>query len=285
MSYSTTEQTKHVPLIQSLPRHLALFLFLMFIWHLTYNFGFENKVQADMIAPHPFQILAAMNDIYFIDKNVWKHLISTFQKAILGAVIGTFIGMGLAIAATLNLTFRKYIKPWIILMEATPRIAVGPIFVALLGFGLWAAVALAALVAFFGPFVNTFQGLMSVDEEAEEMFRTLGASKYQIFFKLRFATAMQLITAGWKLAAASAFGGAIVAEFIQASIGMGVLMRHYVEMITMHYAFAALLTVTMFGFILYKIMEYVEYRLIFWENSMLMLKISEKRKAKMGVVR
>ena len=48
-------------------------------------------------------------------------------------------------------------------MEATPRIAVGPI-VALLGFGLWAAVALAALVAFFGPFVNTFRDAMEIDE-------------------------------------------------------------------------------------------------------------------------
>jgi len=214
---------------------------------------------------------------------VWHHLGSTFQKALLGASIGTVIGMGLAISATLSETFRKYIKPWIILMEATPRIAVGPIFVALLGFGLWSAVALAALVAFFGPFVNTFQGLMEIDEESEEMFRSLGASKFQTFWKLRFASALQLISAGWKLATASAFGGALVAEFIQASEGMGVLIAQYVIMITMDYAFAALLSVTIFGYILFKIMEYMDYHLIFWQNDLLMLKVSEKRRKKMGV--
>ncbi|MBT5799545.1 MAG: ABC transporter permease subunit [Alphaproteobacteria bacterium] len=283
MSYSTTDQAKHVSVFRTLPVHLAIFAGLILLWEFVNLYGFEDRIQADMIAPRPTHIVLAMIDIFFIDKTVWHHLGSTFQKALLGASIGTVIGMGLAISATLSETFRKYIKPWIILMEATPRIAVGPIFVALLGFGLWSAVALAALVAFFGPFVNTFQGLMEIDEESEEMFRSLGASKFQTFWKLRFASALQLISAGWKLATASAFGGALVAEFIQASEGMGVLIAQYVIMITMDYAFAALLSVTMFGYILFKIMEYMDYHLIFWQNDLLMLKVSEKRRKKMGV--
>ncbi|MDC0394694.1 ABC transporter permease subunit [Alphaproteobacteria bacterium] len=283
MSYSTTDQAKHVSVFRTLPVHLAIFAGLILLWEFINLYGFEDRIQADMIAPRPTHIVLAMIDIFFIDKTVWHHLGSTFQKALLGASIGTVIGMGLAISATLSETFRKYIKPWIILMEATPRIAVGPIFVALLGFGLWSAVALAALVAFFGPFVNTFQGLMEIDEESEEMFRSLGASKFQTFWKLRFASALQLISAGWKLATASAFGGALVAEFIQASEGMGVLIAQYVIMITMDYAFAALLSVTIFGYILFKIMEYMDYHLIFWQNDLLMLKVSEKRRKKMGV--
>ncbi|MDC3311714.1 ABC transporter permease subunit [Alphaproteobacteria bacterium] len=283
MSYSTTDQAKHVSVFRTLPVHIAIFAGLILLWEIVNLYGFEDRIQADMIAPRPTHIVLAMIDIFFIDKTVWHHLGSTFQKALLGASIGTVIGMGLAISATLSETFRKYIKPWIILMEATPRIAVGPIFVALLGFGLWSAVALAALVAFFGPFVNTFQGLMEIDEESEEMFRSLGASKFQTFWKLRFASALQLISAGWKLATASAFGGALVAEFIQASEGMGVLIAQYVIMITMDYAFAALLSVTMFGYILFKIMEYMDYHLIFWQNDLLMLKVSEKRRKKMGV--
>ncbi|MDA9815647.1 ABC transporter permease subunit [Alphaproteobacteria bacterium] len=283
MSYSTTDQAKHVSVFKTLPVHIAIFAGLILLWEIVNLYGFEDRIQADMIAPRPTHIVLAMIDIFFIDKTVWHHLVSTFQKALLGALIGTVIGMGLAISATLSETFRKYIKPWVILMEATPRIAVGPIFVALLGFGLWSAVALAALVAFFGPFVNTFQGLMEIDEESEEMFRSLGASKFQTFWKLRFSSALQLISAGWKLATASAFGGALVSEFIQASEGMGVLIAQYVIMITMDYAFAALLSVTIFGYILFKIMEYMDYHLIFWQNDMLMLKVSEKRRKKMGV--
>ena len=283
MSYSTTDQAKHVSVFRTLPVHLAIFAGLILLWEFVNLYGFEDRIQADMIAPRPTHIGLAMIDIFFIDKTVWHHLGSTFQKALLGASIGTVIGMGLAISATLSETFRKYIKPWVILMEATPRIAVGPIFVALLGFGLWSAVALAALVAFFGPFVNTFQGLMEIDEESEEMFRSLGASKFQTFWKLRFSSALQLISAGWKLATASAFGGALVSEFIQASEGMGVLIAQYVIMITMDYAFAALLSVTIFGYILFKIMEYIDYHLIFWQNDLLMLKVSEKRRKKMGV--
>ncbi|MDH5747880.1 MAG: ABC transporter permease [Rhodospirillales bacterium] len=277
MSYATTEQTKKLNLTKTLPFHLLIFALLMLLWEMINRLGIAD----DLVAPRPTDIVMAMADIFFIDQTVWHHLASTFAKALLGAFIGTLIGMGLAITAVLNETFRKYIKPWIILMEATPRIAVGPIFVALLGFGMSSAVALAALVAFFGPFVNTYQGLMDVDHEEEELFRSLGASKFQTFRKLRLPTAMPLISAGWKLAAASAFSGALVAEFIQASEGMGVLISQYVTMLTMHYAFAALLSVTLFGYILFKIMEYVDYRIIFWRDDQLMYSISEKKRNKM----
>ena len=125
---------------------------------------------------------------------------------------------------------------------------------------------------------------MEIDEEAEEMFRSMGASKFQTFWKLRFASAMELISAGWKLATASAFGGALEAEFIQASEGMGDLISQYVIMITMDYAFAALLSVTIFGFILFKIMDFLDYRLIFWKNDVLLLKEIDKSRKKAGVV-
>ena len=121
-----------------------------------------------------------MIDIFIIDQTVWKHLISTFQKALLGASIGTAIGMGLVISATLSLTFRKYIKPWIILMEATPRNCCWPYFCSFIGIWFMGCRSLSCPSCLFRPFVNTFQGLMEIDEEAEEMFRSLGASRSNV---------------------------------------------------------------------------------------------------------
>ncbi|MEK9662431.1 MAG: ABC transporter permease subunit, partial [Alphaproteobacteria bacterium] len=146
---------------QAVSKHVALFVLLMAIWEMA------NRLGADpLLFPRPTAIVAGMADIFFIDGNIWPHFGSTVLKAMLGMAIGTAIGMALGVGAALHRGFREYLKPYIVLIEATPRIAVGPIFVAALGFGIGSAVALAALVCFFAPFVNTLTGLMSVDEEA-----------------------------------------------------------------------------------------------------------------------
>lgn len=259
---------------QVVARHIGLFALLMLIWEMA------NRLGADpLLFPRPTRIVAGMADIFFIDGNIWPHFYSTVLKAMLGMVIGTAIGMALGVAAALHGGFREYLKPYIVLIEATPRIAVGPIFVAALGFGISSAVALAALVCFFAPFVNTLTGLLSVDEEAEEMFRSLGASRLQIFFKLMVPNAMPLITAGLKLATASAFGGALVSEFIQANAGLGVLMDRYVSTLNMDYAFATLLSITAFGYLLFRAMEAADHRILYWHSEPLMMARSRRQAA------
>lgn len=255
--------------------HVIIFGVLMFIWEMANRLSLIDP----LLGPKPTDIVKAMYSIFIGKGGAWPHLGSTFGKAMGGFAIGTLIGMGLATAAALSVGFRDYLKPYIILVEAMPRIAVGPIFIAAMGFGWSSAVALAALVCFFAPFVNTMTGLMQVDEETEELFRSLGGSKRQIFFKLRLPNAMPLITAGIKLAVAGAFAGALVSEFIQASNGLGVLMRDYIRTLNMEFSFATLLSITIFGFLLFRTMEAINYRIIYWHSEPLMQKRSRRQAA------
>lgn len=258
--------------------HFVIFGLLIGLW--------ETANRADwvdpLLFPRPSGIVEGMWSIFIAKAGIWPHLGSTFGKAMGGFAIGTLIGMALATAAALSVGFRDYLKPYIILVEAMPRIAVGPIFIAALGFGWSSAVALAALVCFFAPFVNTMTGLMQIDEETEELFRSLGASKWQIFFKLRVPNAMPLITAGVKLAVAGAFAGALVAEFISATNGLGVLMRRYVQTLNMEFSFATLLSITFFGFLLFRTMEAINYHVIYWHAEPLMQKRSKRIAAQWG---
>jgi len=253
-------------------KHLLLFLCLTGTWEAA------NRLGADpLLFPRPTGIAESMYVIFIAKGNIWPHLGATFGKAMGGMAIGTTIGMSLAIAAALSVTFRDYLKPYVIIIEAMPRIAVGPVFVAWLGFGYASAVALAALVCFFGPFVNTLTGLLEVDEEAEELFRSMRASKRQIFFRLMIPNAMPLIAAGLKLATAGAFGGALVAEFISANRGLGVLMGRYVETLNMEFAFGTLLSISAFGYLLFRTMEAINYRAIYWHSEALMQRRSRRQ--------
>jgi NitT/TauT family transport system permease protein len=268
----TTSKSDHAWIIA---KHFALFFFLLLLWELGSRAGWVDP----LMFPAPWGIVKQIVFIYFIQMNVWYHLYTTFAEALSGLFVGSLIGIGLATAAALSLRFREYIKPYIIVIEATPRIAVGPIFIAWLGFGFSSKVALASLVCFFGPFVNTLTGLLNIDAEAEELFRSMRATKWQTFWGLRIPNSATILMAGMKLGCASAFGGALVAEFISANEGMGVLMSRYTYVLNMNGAFAALLSITLFAFLLFKFADAVDYYIVFWRSDKLMQRKSAKRKA------
>ena len=267
-----TSKAEHAWIIA---KHFALFFALLLAWELGSRAGYIDP----LYYPAPWEIFKQIILIYFIQGNVWWHLGVTFFEALSGLFFGSIIGIGLATAAALSLRFREYLKPYIIVIEATPRIAVGPLFIAWLGFGYSSKIALASLVCFFGPFVNTLTGLLNIDQEAEELFHSMRATKWQTFWGLRIPNSATILMAGLKLGCASAFGGALVAEFISANQGMGVLMSRYTYVLNMNGAFATLLSITLFAFLLFKFADFVDYHIVYWRSDKLMQKKSAKRKA------
>jgi NitT/TauT family transport system permease protein len=260
----------------ALVKHLIIFAVFLTIWEMANRTGIADP----LLMPRPTDIVQSIWRIYVTQGNVWLHLWVTFQEAMLGCGAGIVIGVSLGVAAVLSDSFRDFLKPYVILIECTPRIAVGPIFVAWMGFGMGSKIALAALVCFFAPFVNTMTGLLGFDEESEELFRSMGATRRQIFWRLMIPTAAPAMGASFKLAVGAAFGGALVAEFISAQNGMGILMARYTMSLNMPSAFAGLLSITLYGFILFRVTEYLDYRALYWRDDDLMAKKSLKRKAK-----
>ena len=101
-------------------RHTIIFFVIMFIWEMANRTGFSNP----LLLPRPTDIVASIWKIYVTQGNVWYHLWVTFKEAMVGCFIGCVIGIGLAVAAVLSDTFRQFLKPYIIIVEATPRIAI-----------------------------------------------------------------------------------------------------------------------------------------------------------------
>jgi NitT/TauT family transport system permease protein len=201
-------------------------------------------------------------------------------EATAGFIIGAAAGVALAIVAGLNEPFRRYIQPYILVPQVTPRVALTPILIAWLGFGWSPKIAIAALICFFPPFVNTVTGMLTVDEDAREMFRSMGASKAQIFWKLQLPSSMPIIMAGLKIALSLALAGAVVGEFLSANQGMAVLIHRYSFSLNMPSSFAVLLSLTAMGFVLFKIAEFLDRRIIFWRHEDRMAPVGRKRAAR-----
>ena len=265
--------------IRRILTHLAIFATVIGGWELLGVMGQLNN----LILPAPSAIAYAIFDLYFVTGKIWWHFFVTMFEAVAGFAIGVSVGISLAIVAGLNPTFRRYIAPYVVLVQVTPLIAVAPLMIAWLGFGWSSKIGIAALVCFFAPFVNTLTGLLNVDPDAEEMFRSLGASKRQVFWKLMLPSSIPIIMAGLKTAMALALIGAVVGEFISASEGVGILMQRASFALNIAESIAVLLSMALMGIILYAVMEILDDRIVFWRRDVRMQGVSRRRAAAWAV--
>ena len=242
---------------------LALFAALVALWELAVATG----VIATIMIPRPSAIAGAIIELYVTQGTIWRHFFVTLTEAVVGFAIGAAVAVGVAVMSSLYGPFRRYVTPYAIVLNVTPGIALTPVVIAWFGFGMGSKIALAAILCFFPIFVNTLTGLTQVDEDREELFRSLGASNAQVFAKLRVPGALPLFFAGLKIGLTTALIGAVVAEFAQATAGVGVLMSRFSFRLDMASSLATLLSMTVIGLLLFYTMELLDNRIVFWRRD------------------
>lgn len=258
-----------------LATHLGILFALIAAWEISARIGWLDP----LFFPLPSDILVGFWRLYVVQGNIWSHLGLTVAEVAAGFVAGSVLGIGLAMLVGMSDRVRRYLKPYIIVLEATPRIAIGPVIIAAFGFGWTSKVAIVMLVCFFAPFVNTLNGMVNVDEDELAMFRSMRASKRQIFTKLMLPDALPEISAGLRLAMASALGGALVAEFIASNAGLGVLINQYTGTLNMASAFVCVLTLSALGFFIFRGMEMLDRLVIYWTDRARTEQVSRARAA------
>jgi NitT/TauT family transport system permease protein len=273
----TTIQAGRALRNRRLMKHAAIFFSLILMWELASRAGWLDP----LFYPRPSNILNSFWLIYVQNGNIWKHLGVTMSLVLIGFVGGSVLGIVLGSLVGLNALVRRFLKPYVIVLEATPRIAVAPLLIAALGFGATSKIAIIMLVCFFAPFINTLSGVMNVNAEKLELFRSMGASKWQILRKLVLPDAIPVIMAGERLALTAALSGALVAEFIQRDQGVGSLILIYTRNLNMASSFACIFTLTILGFLIFRGMEFVDQYIAFWKYEAGRERVSIKRRLAM----
>ena len=254
--------------------HSFIFLSLILLWELGSRAGWLDP----LFFPRPSDIIASIFRIYVTQGNIWYHLFVSLGLVLAGFTAGSLLGVLLGSLVGFIPLMRRFIKPYVIVLEATPRIAVAPLLIAALGFGANSKIAIIMLVCFFAPFINTLSGVINVHEEKLELFKSLGASKFQIFKKLVLPDAVPVIMAGERLALTAALSGVLVAEFIQRDQGIGSLILTYTRNLNMASAFACIFTLTLIGFLIFRGMEWLDRKIAFWNHEEGMTRVSANRR-------
>src|SRR6202795_1041158 len=218
------------------------------------------------ILPAPTSVFMALyrgtTSMLYVD-----HLWITLTETLLGFAFGTALAFALGIAVALSRRVEYFLYPFIVMFQAMPKVALAPLIIIWFGLGITSKVVAAALIAFFPLMVNTIVGLRSADEDRINLMRSLAATRGQIFCMLLLPNALPYIFAGLEIAMIFALIGAIVAEFIGAQAGLGMLMQSMNFTMDVAGQFSVLIILSMLGLLLNGLVTEVRRRVLFWDSS------------------
>ena len=173
------------------------------------------------IAPAPTAVAATLYGKLGL---LLGNLVPTALEAVAGFLLGNSAAILLATIFVYQRSAEEALFPIAVMFHTIPVMAYAPILVLLLGNGLEAKIAIAALICFFPTLVNMTRGLRAVSSQQMELMRILSASPSEIFFKLRLKSSLPYLFSALKIASATSVIGAIVGEWIGATTGIGALI-------------------------------------------------------------
>ena len=241
---------------------IILFCSSILVWELVVR-AFEVPT---FIFPAPSQVAVALWR-GFASGLYQKHLAHTLLETVLGFLLGSALGFFLGTAVALNRYVEYFFYPYIVMFQSLPKVALAPLIVVWFGLGLQSQVVNAALVAFFPLLVNTMVGLKSADEDRQKLMRSLAASESQIFWMLKLPNALPFVMAGLDVAMIFALIGAIVAEFVGARAGLGMLIQSMNFNMDVSGQFSVLLILSVVGLLLNRCILLIRRRILFWDPS------------------
>jgi NitT/TauT family transport system permease protein len=176
-------------------------------------------------------------------------LLLSARVAMLGLAAAAVVGIGLAILMSQARWVEHSVFPYLVLLQATPILAVVPLYGFWWGYGVNTRVLVVFLISLFPIVANTLFGLRSVDQDHHDLFTLHGAGRLTRLWKLQLPAALPSIFTGLRISAGLAVIGAIVGDFFfrQGEVGMGVLIDHYRARLQSEQLFAAVLLAASFG--------------------------------------
>jgi putative hydroxymethylpyrimidine transport system permease protein len=215
----------------------------------------------EYLLPAPSQILADLKTDWVI---LWPAMWVTLREVLIGFVIATAAGVGLAVLLHLYGPLRRALYPLLIGSQTIPIVVLAPILVILLGYGILPKLVIVALICFFPIVVNGLDGLRAVDDDFIRMMYTLDATRWGIFRRIEFPGALPSFFSGMRIAATFASIGAVFGEWSGSNAGLGYVMLEATPNLLTSRIFAAILMLTVISLALFGLVSLLERIAVPW---------------------
>jgi len=208
--------------------------------------------------------------------NIWNPALQwptsiaiTSQEILGGFAISAVAGIALGILIAWAPSLERTILPFLVVFNILPKVAIAPLFIIYMGYGVFPNMVIAATIGFFPVVINTATGLAGIDRDWIDLARSLRAPKWKIFLRLRIPHALPHIVSGLKVSSTLVVVGAVIGEFIASQGGLGNMEISTQVTLNTAVAFACLFWLSIIGLLLYFAIDITAKVLMPWAREIL----------------
>lgn len=213
----------------------------------------------------PSGIAAYLWNGFFVSGKLWLDLGYTVAGTLISFFLGALAAIGLGMLFVAVPRLEHMMDPYLMVLNAMPRIALVPLFLLWFGLGIWSKIAVGVSLTFFIVLSSTIAGIRGVSQDHITLSRVLGATPMQLFFKVTLPSAVPIIFSGLRLGLIYAMLGVIGGEIIAAEHGLGQRLAYLQSTFNMNGVMGLLLLLALLGMIVTRGMTRLERALLKWQ--------------------
>lgn len=239
---------------------LLFFLLLLGAWQMVITVAHVPL----WLLPTPTQITKALWETRQL---IWTHTLTTVVETSVGFALAVVFSLITAGVMILSPWVKRLIYPFLIISQTVPLIAVAPLLILWLGYGLLPKIMIVIIVCYFPITISLIEGLELSDPDFLNLLRSMGASRWQMFYIVRWPHALPSLFAGLKIAATYSVMGAVIGEWLGSSSGLGVYLTRSSHSFLTDRVFAAIFAITALSFFYYALISMFARLALPWIHS------------------
>lgn len=226
------------------------------IWELGAVLGWFDP----FILSSPSRVWASIVRLYE-SQELWLHIGTTLLETVLGFLIGTALGTLVAILLWWLPALNRILDPYLVILNALPKIALGPVLIVWIGAGMESIVVMGVLVSLVVTTVTVLNGFLTTTDEKQLLMKTLGASKLQIFTKVVLPAGTKDLIAALKISVGMSWVGVIVGEYLVSKAGLGYLIVYGGQVFKLDLVMASVVILCVLAALMYYAVALIEKKL------------------------
>ena len=238
---------------------IQIFIVVAFI--LTWEYLANKNIINTFVFSKPSKILNTLINLA-IENNLFNHISTTLIEILIAFSLGILLGFIIAIILYQFPIINEIVDPFLTMINSLPKVALGPLIIIIAGANTKSIIIMALLINLIISIITIYNGFISTDDKKIKLLKSFGANKYQILFKLVIPNSYKTIISSLKLNISMSLIGVIMGEFLVSKSGIGYLIIYGTQVFNLSLVMAGILILIIISFILYKLITFIEKKLI-----------------------
>ena len=239
---------RHIRLSQ-----IGILVSVLLLWEI----GADLRWFDPFILSSPSRVAATIARLY-ADGSLWLHIGTTLLETVLGFVLGTVLGALIAVLLWWLPKLNRILDPYLVVLNALPKIALGPVLIVWIGAGMASIVVMGVLVSLVVTTVTVLNGFLTATDEKQLLMRTLGATKLQIFTKVVLPAGVPDLISALKISVGMSWVGVIVGEYLVSKAGLGYLIVYGGQVFKLDLVMASVTILCVLAALMYYAVAFLE---------------------------